>query len=95
MAEKPQLSVVIPVYNGERYLGKMLDSVLTQTLSDFELFLVDNASTDKTGQLMHTYAERDGRVRCLLSGKNREFSAARNAALEICEGAYVMFSRRR
>ena len=38
MAEKPQLSVVIPVYNGERYLGKMLDSVLTQTLSDFELF---------------------------------------------------------
>lgn len=90
MAEKPQLSVVIPVYNGERYLGKMLDSVLTQTLSDFELFLVDNASTDKTGQLMHTYAERDGRVRCLYQEKPG-VSAARNAALEICEGAYVMF----
>lgn len=89
MAE-PILSVIIPVYNGAKYLGRMLDSILKQTFSDFELLVVDNNSTDGTPDLMQEYASRDGRICCLHHVKPG-VSAARNEALGRIKGSFVIF----
>ena len=60
----PRVSFAIPVRNGERFLGRALDSLLAQDFDDFEIVVCDNASTDKTPEVMRRYAERDRRVRC-------------------------------
>ena len=59
----PAISVIIPVYNVEKYLRECLDSVLSQTFSDFELILIDDGSPDSSGAICDEYAERDARVR--------------------------------
>jgi glycosyltransferase involved in cell wall biosynthesis len=60
---KPRLSIGMPVYNGERYLEKALNSILCQTFTDFELIISDNASTDRTSEICQAYAAKDARVR--------------------------------
>jgi len=60
---RPRVSIGLPVYNGERFLVEAIESVLNQTLSDFELIISDNASTDRTEQICRDYAARDSRVR--------------------------------
>ena len=62
---KPHISVVVPVYNGERYLRECLDSILNQTFSDIELVLVDDGSSDLSGLICDEYATKDNRVRVL------------------------------
>ena len=57
------MSVIVPVYNAERYLHKCIDSILSQTMSDFELLLVDDGSNDASGNICDDYAEKDTRVR--------------------------------
>jgi glycosyltransferase involved in cell wall biosynthesis len=64
---RPRVSFAIPVRNGERFLGRALDSLLAQDFDDFEIVVCDNASTDKTPELMRRYADRDPRVRCILN----------------------------
>ena len=59
---KPRVSIGLPVFNGEKFLPDTLDSILTQTYSDFELIISDNASTDKTGQICRDYAAKDQRI---------------------------------
>ena len=59
----PRVTVGLPVYNGERYLAEAIDSLLTQTFTDFELIICDNASTDRTEAIGREYAARDSRVR--------------------------------
>jgi len=58
------------VYNGERFLGETLDSILSQTFTDFELIISDNASTDRTGEISEAYARRDSRIRYFRGEKN-------------------------
>lgn len=90
MPEEKELSVIIPVYNGARYLEKMMAGILKQTFTDFELLVVDNNSTDGTVGIIENYARKDGRVRCLRETKPG-VSAARNTALRQVRGKYVMF----
>src|SRR5438128_542667 len=59
----PRVSIGLPVYNGERYLRLALDSLLSQTFTDFELIISDNASTDGTTEICRAYAARDARIR--------------------------------
>lgn len=61
----PFLSVIVPVYNVEPYLTQCLDSILSQTFADFEVILVDDGSTDGSGALCDSYAEKDGRFLCI------------------------------
>lgn len=89
--KKPQLSVVVPVYNAERYLGACVDSLLAQTFPDFELILADNGSTDRSHDICARYAaENPGRVR-LLTLPEPSVSAARNAGIEAAEGHFITF----
>lgn len=84
------ISVIIPVYNVDRYLGECLDSVLAQTVKELEVILVDDGSTDRSGEICDMYAERDARVK-VIHQPNSGRSAARNAALAAASGEYVGF----
>jgi len=67
---RPKISVGLPVYNGEEFLRKRIDSVLDQTFSDFELIISDNASTDSTSTICREYAKKDNRIRYIRQEKN-------------------------
>lgn len=85
----PLLSIIIPVYNVESYLEECLDSVLTQKFYDFEVFMVDDGSTDNSGKICDQYANLDKRFK-VIHKPNGGVSSARNAALEICTGKYIV-----
>lgn len=84
------ISVIIPVYNGERYLQETLESVLRQTFSDFELLLVDDGSTDATPAICREFAKKDARVR-VIRQENGGVSSARNTGIRHATGEYIAF----
>lgn len=86
----PLISIVVPVYNVERYLEEALESALSQSLADIEVICVDDGSTDGSAKILQRIAERDGRVR-VISQANAGVSAARNVALDAARGGVVMF----
>ena len=86
----PQISVIIPVYNTEKYIRRSIESILAQTFTDFELILVDDGSKDNSGAICDEYAQMDRRV-TVIHKKNNGVSSARNAGLECVNGKYVMF----
>jgi len=85
-----KVSVVIPVYNVEKYLRECVDSVLGQTYSELEVILVDDGSPDNCGAICDEYAEQDGRI-TVIHKKNGGLSDARNAGLKQVSGKYVYF----
>ena len=76
-----KISVVVPIYNVEKYLNRCVDSILNQTFTDFELILVDDGSPDNCGKICDEYAEKDNRVR-VIHKPNGGLSDARNAGIE-------------
>lgn len=86
----PEISVIVPVYKAEAYLKDCVDSILGQSFSDFEVFLVDDGSPDGCGAICEEYARKDSRVR-VIHQENRGQAAARNRALEQAEGQWVCF----
>ncbi len=87
--ESPSFSVVIPTYNRARLLPRALESVLGQTLDDFELLVVDDASTDDTAAVVASY--EDPRIRCLALEENGGVANARNAGIAAASGTFVSF----
>lgn len=85
-----ELSIITPVYNVEAYVSRCIDSVLNQTLSDFELILIDDGSDDQSGSICDNYAAKDSRIK-VLHQENQGQAAARNAALKIAQGEYLAF----
>ena len=83
------VSVIIPVYNVERYLDRCLASVVDQTYRELEILVVDDGSTDGSGALCDRWAERDSRIR-VIHKSNGGLSDARNAALDVMTGSYVL-----
>ena len=90
MADKPLISVIIPVYNVEEYLARCLNSVVNQTYANLEILLVDDGSSDQSSQICDDYAQKDSRIK-VIHTKNGGPSAARNCALKICTGEYIGF----
>lgn len=86
------ISVIIPAYNAERFLKETLDSVLYQTFRNLEIIVVNDASTDGTAAIIDDYAARDQRIRVLHKSKNEGVSWARNDALEMATGEYLLFA---
>ena len=87
----PSISVIVPVYQAEKFLHRCLDSVARQTFSDWELILVDDGCTDGSPALCDQFAARDGRVRVFHRKKNQGVSEARNLGLNEARGEYVAF----
>ena len=86
----PLVSVVVPVYNVEKYLRECLDSICGQTLKNIEIICVNDGSTDGSLAILEEYASRDSRMR-IISQENRGLSAARNAGLSVARGKYIYF----
>ncbi len=86
----PEISVIVPVYNVEKYLRPCIDSILAQTFTDFELILVDDGSPDRCGEICDEYEQIDKRIR-VIHQENGGLSAARNAGLDVMSGEYVTF----
>ena len=88
--EKILVSIIIPVYNAEKYLNRCIDSILEQTFADFELLLIDDGSKDKSGEICDEYAKKDNRVR-VFHKENGGVSSARNIGLDNARGEWVSF----
>lgn len=88
---QPKVSVIVPVYNTERYLQKCLDSLVKQTLKELEVIIVDDGSTDSSPQIIKDYCSRyPGKFICYTQ-KNSGQAVARNKALKLCTGEYIGF----
>lgn len=85
-----KISVIVPVYNVEKYLEKCVESLLNQSLKDIEIILVDDGSPDKCPQICDEYAKKDCRVK-VCHKKNGGLSSARNEGLQHISGEYYMF----
>lgn len=88
---KPLVSIITPVYNGEDNIGHTIESVVNQTLKDFELIIVDDLSTDNTKNIVKEYAKNDSRIKFYTLEKKGGASAARNLAIEKAKGRYIAF----
>lgn len=86
----PKVSVIVPVYNVERYLNRCVDSILSQTIRDFEVILINDGSQDRSGEICDRYAKQDARVR-VIHLNNGGVSAARNLGLKLAKGEYITF----
>lgn len=84
------ISVIVPVYNVRPYLKRCIDSIIAQTYSNLEILLVDDGSTDGSGELCDVYARQDARVQ-VIHKKNAGQAAARNDAIDIARGSYLGF----
>ena len=90
MEDNPKVSVIIPVYNVEKYLSECIDSVLRQSLSDMEIICIDDGSTDGSAQILEEYRKKDRRIK-VIHQKNAGASAARNAGIANASGEYIYF----
>lgn len=85
-----EVSIIVPVYQVEKYIRQCIDSILAQTFTDFELILVDDGSKDNSGKICDEYAEKDKRIR-VIHKENGGLSDARNKGLDNASGNYFMF----
>ena len=86
----PEISIIVPVYNVEKYLKRCIDSILNQSFTDFELILVDDGSTDNSGKIIDEYAIKDERIK-VIHKENGGQGSARNRGLDIAKGNYIGF----
>lgn len=88
----PAVSIGVPVFNGEKTLAQMLDSLLSQTFADFEIIISDNASADKTADIAKDYASRDPRIRCMPQAQNIGPERNFKYVLDEARGRFFMWS---
>ena len=90
MEQNELLSIIVPVYNSEKYVSVCIESILKQTYQNIEVILVDDGSTDESGKVCDEFEQADHRVR-VFHKKNGGVSSARNLGIEKCRGRYVTF----
>lgn len=86
----PKVSIIMPVYNVEKYLKKCLNSLINQTLDDIEIICVNDGSTDNSDKILQEFAQKDSRIK-ILTQSNKGQSVARNLAIENANGEYLGF----
>lgn len=84
------VSIIVPIYNVERYLESCIESILEQSYSKFELLLVDDGSSDRSAEICDTYARKDSRIK-VIHNQNHGVSYTRNAGLKVAKGEYIAF----
>lgn len=90
MSEKIKISIIMPVYKVEQYVGKAIESILAQTMTEWEFLIVDDGTPDNSGKICDTYAAQDCRIR-VFHKENGGAASARNAAIDIARGEYMYF----
>ena len=88
--KEPKISVIVPVYNVEKYLSKCLDSILCQTFSNIEIICVNDGSTDNSRKILEEYKNKDSRI-IIIDKKNGGLSSARNAGMKVAKGEFFSF----
>ena len=88
--KSPLISIIVPVYNVTGYLNDSLQTVVTQTYQNLEIILIDDGSTDGSGEICNIWAEKDSRIR-VIHQKNKGLSCARNTGLDHAVGDYILF----
>ena len=86
----PKISIIVPVYNVEKYIRRCLDSIAAQTFTDWECICVDDGTPDASGKICDEYAQKDGRF-VVIHKENGGVSSARNVGLDVAKGEYVTF----
>lgn len=87
---QPQVSVIVPVYNQERYLEECISSIRRQTLAEWECLIINDGSSDSSGEIARRFSEADSRIR-YFEQKNRGVSSARNLGMRRASGRYLCF----
>lgn len=90
MNKHPLISVIVPVYNVEKYIRKCLRSIMVQTYENLEIILIDDGSSDRSGKIIDDYATTDSRIK-ICHQENAGLSAARNKGIELSAGSYITF----
>lgn len=85
----PKISLIMSVYNGEDYLGEAIESVMNQTFTDWELIVINDCSTDSTGEILRSFAQQDNRIKVYPNEVNLRLPSSLNRALEIARGTYI------
>lgn len=85
------VSVIMPTYNCAKYIGESVESVLNQTMSDWELVIVDDCSTDNTAEVLKPYIEKHGNIRYIVLSANSGPAVARTEAIKLATGRYIAF----
>ena len=91
IVRQPKISIIIPVYNVEEYLEQTIESILNQTLKDFELILIDDGSTDSSQDILKRYSDEYDKIKVMYQ-KNSGPSRARNRGIEAATGEYITFA---
>ena len=86
----PKISVIVPVYNVEKYLKKCLDTIISQTFSDIEIICVNDGATDNSRKILEEYKNKDSRI-VIVDKKNGGLSSARNAGMKVAKGEFISF----
>ncbi|MBR5318655.1 MAG: glycosyltransferase family 2 protein [Peptococcaceae bacterium] len=89
--KQPVCSIILPVYNSERYLNRTITSVLQQTMPDFELLAIDDCSTDNSLQMLYRWAEKDSRIQVIRNQKNQGVADTRNRGIHLAQGQHIAF----
>jgi glycosyltransferase involved in cell wall biosynthesis len=87
----PIISVIVPVYNGEKYLKKCIDSLIVQSINEIEIIIVNDGSNDNSSHIAHVFAEKDNRI-VVIDKENEGVSVARNTAIKKARGKWIAFS---
>lgn len=90
MKNNPNVSVIVPIYNVEKYLSRCIDSILVQTYQNYELILINDGSPDNCAQIIDKYAKENSKI-VAIQQNNQGLSAARNAGIDIAKGMYITF----
>lgn len=89
MMENPLVSIIMPVYNGEKYLSLSIESVLRQTYSNFELLIINDGSIDNTEKIINSYKKKDSRIRYIKNETNLKLIKTLNKGIELAKGEYI------
>ena len=91
MQTQPLISIIVPVYNAEKYIQRCIDSILAQTYHNFELLLIDDGATDRSGAICDDYASKESRIK-VFHKENGGVSSARNVGLDSAMGEWIAFA---
>lgn len=87
MPDNPKITVFMPMFNAEKFIGEAVDSILNQTFKDFELLIIDDGSNDQSREIVEKY--QDSRIRLYVNERNRGLPYTRNRGLELARGKYL------